>query len=333
MLRYNFTVLGRIVAVLSVVGCVLAGAVLSAPAQAAGFPEKGKAIRVIVGYAAGGTTDVGARILASGLEKELGTPVVVGNVPGASGQIALTALTQAKPDGYTIGSVNFPGVLVQYLDPVWKAVYTRKSFQLLALHVIDPSLFAVKDDSPFKSLKDVIDAAKAAPKKVTITIGGIQGDDQFGILQLQRMTGAQFAMVTFSQGGASPLMSVLGGKIDVFCGNVGDVLSQFNSREMRILGIMDNEESAFYPGVKTFEAQGYKIYNASSRGYVAPQGTPKEVVDILSSAIKKVMSTDDHKKKMAAMGLPIRYMDPVHYSKYWDECEKLAAELMPLAKE
>jgi tripartite-type tricarboxylate transporter receptor subunit TctC len=311
----------------------LAGLLLSSSSWAADFPQKGKAVQVLVGWAAGGSSDAGARILASGMEKELQTSVVVMNKPGASGQIAYTALTQAKPDGYTMGTTNFPSAVVTYLDPARKATYTRKNFDLLALHVVDPGVFAVKANSPFKAVKDVVEAAKANPKKVRISTTGIQSDEAFGILQFQKMTGAQFAMVHFSQGIAPALTAFLGGKIDVFCGNVGDLLSQFKSGEVRILGIMDDGPSPFYPGVKTFEEQGYKLYNSSSRGFSAPAGTPKEVVDILSAAIKKAVATEDHKKRMADMGLTIRYMDPAQYNKYWDEYEAMLKELLPLTKE
>ena len=330
MLRNGFSCFGRIVTILTVVGFVLAGAV---PAGAAGFPQKGKAIQMLVGFAAGGSTDVGARILAGGLEKELGTSVVVVNKPGASSQLAYTALSQAKPDGYTIGNTNFPSAVVSYLDPARKAAYTQKSFELLALHVIDPGLFAVKADSPFKTLKDLVEAAKANPKKIRITTTGVQSDEVFGILQFQKMSGAQFAMVHFSQGGAAAMPPFLGGKIEVYCGNVGDLLSQFKSGEVRILGIMDEEHSPFYPGVKTFEDQGYKLYNSSSRGFAAPAGTSKEAVDILSGAIKKLVATEDHKKRMADMGLTLRYMDPAQYTKYWNEYETMLKELLPLTKE
>jgi len=155
---------GRIAAVLMVAALLWA----ASPGGAADFPQKGKAIQVLVGFAAGGSSDAGARILASGLEKELGASVLVVNKPGASGQIAYTALTQAKPDGYTLVNTNFPSSIISYLDPARKATYTRKSFEVLALHVIDPGLIAVKADSPHKTLKDLVEAAKANPKKVKI---------------------------------------------------------------------------------------------------------------------------------------------------------------------
>jgi tripartite-type tricarboxylate transporter receptor subunit TctC len=320
---------GRIAAVLTATALLWA----ASPGWAADFPQKGKTIQVLVGFAAGGSSDAGARILASGLEKEFGTSVMVVNKPGASGQIAYTALAQAKPDGYTIVNTNFPSSIISYVDPARKAVYNRKSFEVLALHVIDPGLFAVKADSPFKTLKDVIEAAKANPKKVKISTTGIQSDEAFGILKLQKMTGAQFAMVHFAQGIAPSVIALMGGKTDVFCGNVGDLLSQFKSGEVRILGIMDSEPSGFYPGAKTFEEQGYKLYNSASRGFAAPEGTPKDVVDTLSRAIGKVVGTDEHKKRMADMGLTLRYLDAAQYAKYWSEYEAIYRELLPLTKE
>ena len=145
MARTGLSRFGRFLTYLAVCGLMLAG---SSTARSADFPQKGKSIQVLVGFAAGGSSDAGARILASGLEKELGTPVVVVNKPGASGQIAYTALSQAKPDGYTIVNTNFPSSIISYLDPARKATYSRKSFEVLALHVIDPVLFAVKKDTP-----------------------------------------------------------------------------------------------------------------------------------------------------------------------------------------
>jgi len=322
----------RKTALVSVVGIMVAGIVLSVPAWGASFPQKGKAIQLLVHFTAGGSSDVGARILASGLEKDLGTSVVIVNKPGANSQIGMTALAQARPDGYTFGTTNFPVAVTTYLDLERKAVYTRNSFQPLALHVADPNLFAVKANSPYKTLKELVEAAKAKPKTITIS-SGVLNDDQIAILLLQKLSGAQFAQVSFTAGGAPAVTALLGGKIDVYCGNVGDMLAQYKSGEVRILGIMDDVETPFYPGVKTFAAQGYKVISSSSRGFAAPAKTPKEIVDILSGTIKKVVATEEHKKRMADMGLTLKYMDAAQYAKFWEEYEVTVKDLMALAKE
>ena len=313
------------------VGFVLAFVVGLSPAWAADYPQKGKTIQLIVGNAAGGPTDLGARILAAGLEKELGVAIVTVNKPGANGQIQLTQVASAKPDGYLFGTINFPVTITGYLDPARKATYGRKSFEPLAMHVVDPNIFAVLTKSPYKTVKDLVEAAKAKPKTITVS-SGMRNDEQIGIVQLEKLTGAQFAQVSFTQGTAPSLVALLGGKIDVHCGHPADVLGHVKNGEVRVLGVMDDEESPFLPGVKTFDAQGYKDYSASSRGYVLPAGTPKEIVNILSGAMKKVMATEEHKKKMAEMGLSVRYMDPVQLGKFWDETEAMVKELEPMLK-
>jgi tripartite-type tricarboxylate transporter receptor subunit TctC len=328
MVKHRFLVWGRMMVV---VGCLLAVSILFSSAWAADYPQKGKSIQMLVGNAAGGPTDLGARIMAAGLEKELGVPVVVVNKPGANGQIQLTQVASAKPDGYIFGTVNFPVTITGYLDPARKATYNRKSFEPLAMHVNDPNIFAVLTKSPYKTLKDLVEAAKTKPKTITVS-SGMRNDEQIGIVQLQKMTRAEFAQVSFTQGTAPSVVALLGGKIEVHCGHAADVLGHVKSGDVRVLGVMDDEDSPFLPGVKTFEAQGYKIYSASSRGYLMPAGTPREIVNTLSGAMKKVMATEEHKKRMAEMGLSVRYMDPAQLSKFWEESETMVKELEPLMK-
>jgi tripartite-type tricarboxylate transporter receptor subunit TctC len=304
----------------------------AAGAQAT-WPAKGKSIQLWIGYAAGSGTDAGARMMAAGLEKELGVSIVPVNKPGASSQLMYTELSKAKADGYTFGTINFPSAIVSYVDPERKATYTKANFELLALHIVDPGIIAVLPNSPYKTLADLVNAAKANPRKVTITTSGVQSDEHFALLQLQEMTGAEFAFVHFSQGAAAAIAPFLGGKVDAYTGNVADVIAQYKAGQVRILGVMDDVRSRFYPEVKTFEEQGYKLYNSANRGYAVPAGTPKAVVDKLSAAMKKVMETPEHMKQVEDMGLTIRYLNPEQYSKFWDDYAVIVKRLLPLSKE
>ncbi len=299
---------------------------VSAPAASgAEFPVKGKPINIIVGAAAGGPNDVAARLLAPLMEKQLGTPVQVINRPGAGWQVGTTELTRSKPDGYTIGYAPLPSIIMLYLDPDRKAVFGRKDFQMLAMHVVDPGAIAVRTDSPYKSVKDLVEAAKANPGKITISHTGIMGDDHLAILQFEKLTGASFAVVGFdSSTGAQT--ALLGGHIDVAFDNVGTFPSHVKAGTMRVLGIMDKEETRYYPGVKTFEAQGYKLYSSSARTIVMPAGAPKEVIALLSGAIKKAMDDPEHQKKLDEMAFPLRYMGPEETTAFWDQME---AQLKP----
>jgi tripartite-type tricarboxylate transporter receptor subunit TctC len=199
------------------------------------------------------------------------------------------------------------------------------------MQVVDPGVIAVNASSPFKTLKDLADAAKAAPSKIKASATGILSDDHLAILQFQRLTGTKFAIVQFD-GSAKAMTALLGGHTDVYFGNVGDTFPQAKAGEVRVLGVMDDDENKFLPGKTTF-AQGIKLESSSSRGLSAPAGTPKEIVDFLAAAIKKAIANDEHSKKMEDQGLTVRYMDPARMEKYWAEMEEQIKPLMDAAKQ
>lgn len=320
---------GAIATILLLLVCV------AVVASAADFPAKGKSVAMLVGSSAGGSTDVGARILAAAMEKELtatGTRIQVENKPGAGWQIGLTALARSRPDGYTIGFTILPQTITVYLDPERKAVFTRQAFQPLGMQVVDPGVIAVKANSPYKTLKDLVEAAKANPAKVKASATGILGDDHLAILQLQKLTDSKFAIVQFD-GSAPSMTALLGGHTDVYFGNVGDTYPQFKAGEVRVLALMDDQENTLLPGVRTTFAQGIKLESSSSRGLSAPAGVPKEIVDILAETIKKAIANPEHLKKMEEQGLTVRYMDPARMEKYWSEMEEQIKPLMSIAKE
>ena len=286
---------------------------------------------MLIAFAAGGSTDVGGRLLAQLIEKELGTPVQVVNRAGAGGQIGFGEIAQAKPDGYVFGYVNIPSIITMYLDPERKATFTRASFETMAMHVVDPAAIYVKADSPFKELKDLVDAGKAKPGTIKIGADGVMTDDHMVILQLEKATGAKFASVQFD-GSAPALTALLGGHIDAKAGNIGDLQSQLKNGEVRVLAVLDKEESKFTPGVKTAQAQGFNLVSSASRGLVLPAGTPREIVTVMTNAVNKAMADPEHKKKMDESGLTLRYMDPVEFGKYWAAFEEQVKPLMDLAK-
>ncbi|MHB0869358.1 MAG: Bug family tripartite tricarboxylate transporter substrate binding protein [Chloroflexota bacterium] len=301
------------------------------PVKKVDFPQKGKAITLIVAWPAGGGVDIGARLLSPLLEKELGVPIQIVNKVGASGQVGEMELIKSKPDGYTIGTTLVPGTITVYLDPERKAPYGRKDFQPLAIHVSEPGVIAVKGDSPYKTAKELIEAAKTNPEKVKMSSSGIMSPAHMGVLQLQKVTGAKFAIAQF-EGAAPAKTALLGGHVDVNVGWGADYQAQVKSGDIRLLGIMDKERSKFYPNVPTLEEQGYKVSWASSRGYCLPAGTPKEIVDVLSAAFQKTINSDEHKQKAAEAALPLRYMDPAQYASYWEETEGVVKPLMESAK-
>jgi len=296
------------------------------------YPQKGKSVTFIVPWPAGGSSDIGARVLAPMLEKEIGTGIEIVNKGGAGSQVGITELARSKPDGYTIGLTNLPSGITPYLDPERQAAYSRKDLVQVANFVNDPEGIAVATNSPFKTLKDLVDAGKANPEGVTIGATGVQSDNHLALLLFEKLTGAKFRIVQFD-GGAPALTALLGGHVDATIMTAGGYPSAFKANQIRILGIMDDQQSPFFPGVKTFKEQGYDVSYGSSRGISVPAGTPREIVRYLSDSIKKVTATNDFKAKMDEMALPVRFMDADTYTRFWDDFEKQTAPLIALSKQ
>ncbi len=315
----------------TLVSLMIGGWPQTGAAAAPAFPEKGTSLEIIVPSTAGGSADLVARLLAPGMEKELGIPVRVVNRPGASAQLGASELARAKKDGYTLGITNLPPVVLLYLNPDRKADFSRKDFQPLANLTADPHYVAVKADSPYKTMKDLIDAAKANPEKIKIATLGILGPEHLRIIQLQNLTGAKFANVNFD-GVAASRTALLGGHIDVVFSTSAGLGGTIKSGHVRLIGVMDNEPSSFAPDVKTLKSQGYNVRSILSIPVSLPAGTPKEVVNILSAAAKKAAETDEFKTKTAAVGATPRYMGPDELGAYWDEMESELRAVLEMVK-
>ena len=325
-MRSRFTSLAVVVLMASLV--IVGGA---QSALAADWPIKGRAISIIVPYAAGGSNDIGARLLAPFLEKDLGTPFTVVNKVGGSGQVGWSFVALAKPDGYNLGMINLPSVSLLALDPERKATFNRKSFAPVALTAPDPNALAVRADSPYKTLKELIDDAKARPEKVKLAAGTILGSSHVAAVQLAKTAGVKFAMVHFD-GGAPGRTALLGGHVDTIVDNASGLLKLAQDKQLRVMGITGKQESRFFPGIKTFEAQGYQVYLSANQGFVLPAGTPKEIVDLLASSIKKAMESDEMQKKLSDLGFEIRYLGPAELAAFWEDVDSQVGPLIDLAK-
>ena len=203
---------------------------------------------VIVPYAAGGGSDISARLLARDLEPILGKPVTVENRAGGGGWIGWGSLAQSKPDGYTIGYINVPNIFAGYLDK--QSGGTRKenleSFTPLINHVTDYNMWSVKPDSKFKTVKDVIDEAKKRPGTITLNGGGHGTDDHVAVLGIGANNGTSFQMVHF-RGTPEGKTQVLGGNIEVYACNVSEGAEDVKAGVVRPLGVMSPTRSKFMP--------------------------------------------------------------------------------------
>jgi tripartite-type tricarboxylate transporter receptor subunit TctC len=292
--------------------------------NALAFPDKG--VTLIVAYGAGGGTDRTARLLAKDLEATIGHPVTVKNVTGGGGWNGWGTIASSKADGYTIGYINVPNMYKGYLDKSVGRPETLDSFTLLMNHVTDYCVWAVRKDSPFQSVKDVIDAAKKNPGSVSITAHGNGNDDHLAILRMQDMTGTEFKVV-MNKSTADSKTQVLGGFVDVLGANVSEIAAQVKSGEFRLLGVM-SEKNKFLPGGKTFKEQGYNQVWAVSRGIAAPAGLPNDVQKGLLAALEKTLNSSAHAQALESSSLAPEIVKGSDYKKLLKNTEQDIKKLM-----
>jgi tripartite-type tricarboxylate transporter receptor subunit TctC len=294
------------------------------PARA-DYPERG--VTLIVPYGAGGGTDVTARLLAKDLEIVLGKPVTVENRAGGGGWIGWGALAAARPDGYTLGYLNVPSMYAGYLDPRVGRRESLESFTPLMNHVIDYNVWAVKADSPFKTVKDVIDAAKKTPEGISVTAYGAGGDDHLAILSIQEETGAKFAII-HHRSTADARAQALGGHVHVLGANVSEVAEEVKAGQLRLLGVMAPDRSRFLPDAPTFKEQGFTQIWSVSRGIAAPAGLPRDVETKLTAALEKTLTSKEHQQKAEQLSLEPLVIKGEQYRKFLKDNEQDTKKLM-----
>jgi len=295
------------------------------------YPQKGRSITIVVPWAAGSPNDLWARLVATFLEKELETPVQVVDKPGASSQVGMTELAQAKPDGYTLGVDSLQTTVATYLDPERKAVFGRKDLAPISVGLYEPFGLVVGGNSPYKSVKELVDAAKANPEKIKVGDNGVMSPAHMAVLLLQKAAGVSFASVHFN-GSSESIAALLGGHVDASSIIATGSQDQLRSRAIVALGVFDKEESKAFPNTKTIPSQGYNAVMVRTLGLDAPGGTPAAIISLLNDAMKKISSNSDYLKKAEEAGMIVRYMSTPEYAAHWDEVEGQVKTVLEIVK-
>jgi tripartite-type tricarboxylate transporter receptor subunit TctC len=313
------------------VAAIVAAALTGTAAAQQDFPNK--PIQLMVAYPAGGSTDIAARIVASIAEKALGQPIVIVNRGGAGGQIGWTELVRQKPDGYYIGFINLPATNTVILDPERRAIFNEKDFTPIINQVLDPGVIWVRADSPYKTVQDLIDAAKKSPGTIRAATTGILSDDHLAILMTEEAApGAKFRLVHL-EGGAAQFKEIMAGNVDVAFDNVGSIVKRVQSGEVRALTVLDDVRSKFMPNVPTSKEAGYPtVISNSTRGIAGPKGMPAPLVAKLQGILKKAMEDPEHVKKLEDQGIAIKIMVGEEYEKYFAETHAKAKKYTEWAK-
>ena len=281
----------------------LAAAFACSLACAQAYPAK--PIRVVVPFPPGGGTDILARVLGQKLSESLGQPVVVDNKPGAGGNIGVDAVAKSAPDGYTlvIGQTSNLAVnptLYPKLpyDPV-------KDLAPISLVASAPLVMVVAAGSPFKSLADVVTAAKAKPGDVTFASPGSGTVAHLSGELLQRAADIKFQHIPY-KGASQALADLMGGQVQLYMSSVPTAMSQIKGGRLRALVVTSTKRLADLPDVPTVAESGFKDFESSTWfGLLARAGTPQPITSRLNSEVNSALRGQEVREKIASEGAEV----------------------------
>jgi tripartite-type tricarboxylate transporter receptor subunit TctC len=301
------------------------GMALLAPAvTAAPFPERD--ISVIVPWAAGGGTDALARTLAKNGKKYFGVNVTVVNKVGGAGGIGMGSVATAKPDGYTVGVITDYLSLYRLLG---MSELSYRDFELIALLNRSAAAISVQASSPFKSLKDMMEYAKANPGVLTVAHAGPGQAWHLAVASLAMKYGIKFTYVPFDS--AAPVRTaLLGGHVSVATTGIDEVLQFYKTKQLRLLAVNSLSRQPVFPDVPTFAEAGYPIENPifAWRGLAVAKGTPPDILKALRDGFRKAAEDPDYVKLMDELALPRTYLEAEQFGQFLAETEKSLAPLL-----
>ncbi|CAM8650684.1 PBP2_Bug27 domain containing protein [Comamonadaceae bacterium] len=277
------------------------------------FPDK--PIKLIVPFAPGGGTDLIARTLAVEMAKDLGQSVLVENKPGAGTIIGTDLVAKSPPDGYTLVVSSIAHAVNPSL--MEKLPYsTEKDFSPVAMIVRSPNILVVRADSPYKSVKDIIAAAKATPGKLTYASPGNGTSSHLAGALFSDMAKVGLQHVTY-KGSGPALTDLLGGQTDMIFATAGSVGAFIDSGKLRALAITSIARSTAYPSVPTVAEAGVPGYSTEGwYGFYAPAGTPPAVIEKLNAVTRKAASSEAFKSKVVSEGMVVQTGTPAEFDAF-----------------
>jgi tripartite-type tricarboxylate transporter receptor subunit TctC len=261
-----------------------------------------KPITIVCPYPAGGNTDQRSRQFGRFMSTALGQPIVVDNKGGAGGNIGTEIIARAKPDGYTIGMGNFAPLAVN--PSMFKKVSFDPQKDLAPICLIErgPLVLMVRPDSPFKSVKDIIAAAKAKPGHLTYANGGTGGSHHLAAEMFKMMAGVDIINIPY-KGGAPAAMDLMGGQVDMMFEQMYAASANIRAGRLRALAITSLTRSPLFSDVPTMAEQGFPGFEISNwQGFVAPAATPKAIIQLLNQVTNQALADPTIKAQMLSQG-------------------------------
>ncbi len=286
----------------------------------AGYPSR--PLTMIVPWAAGGGTDAVARVIATLLEKDLGTPVNVVNRTGGSGVVGHQAIATAPPDGYTIGIVTAEIAMMRHQG---LTTLTGESLTPLGLVNLDAAAIQVRADAPYGTLRDLVAAIRANPGRLKASgtaQGGIWHLALAGLLDEQKIPPSSIVWVP-SSGNAAALLDLVAGGVDVVAGSHPEGRSLIDARKVKSLAILDDQPSSLYADVPTArQAIGSTWTLATWRGMGAPKNLPSAIERRLQDAVKRACDSHEYRDFMTGRGFGVRCAGPAEFASLMTDADR-----------
>lgn len=274
-------------------------ALVAPPAFAQAFPTK--PVKVFVGYSPGGAVDIVARTVGQKLSAGIGQPVIVENKPGAGTNIAVRALIESPPDGYTLMlSANALAANASLYQP--PPFDPEKDVAPVALVGRVPVVIATGTGSPYANLAALVAAAKAAPGSINFATPGNGSTPHLAVELFARAAGISLQHVPY-RGGSQAIIDVIGGQLPLVAVNALEVQAHVKTGKLRVLAVMSPTRTAIMPNVPTIAESGYPGFEASVwYGFIAPAATPKAVIARLHDEIQKAINSQEVRERMTSVG-------------------------------
>ena len=312
---------------------LMAGILIGLPLQAyaqSDYPNK--PIRLVIGFPAGGSTDIVGRVVAQRLGERLGQTIVVDNRGGAGGTIGTDVASKAAPDGYTLtlGTTSTMAVAPSAYsklgyDPI-------KSFSPISLVAVTPYLLVVNPQVPANSLAELVTLAKSQPDKLNFASAGNGSTTQLAMERLNDVAGMKMTHVPY-KGNADADFAILSNQAQVLFGSMPALLQHAKANKLRALAVGSPKRSPALPEIPTVAELGYPGFEVSLwLGVLAPAGTPKPIIDRLNKELVAIVATPDFKAAMEKNGADATSNTPEQFanliqSKYGNIVKKLGIKL------
>ena len=276
-------------------------------ASAQNYPTK--AVRIIVPYPAGGTSDILARLLSPKLNEVFGQPIVVDNRPGANGNIGADLVAKSPPDGHTmlladLGALTIsPSIYKLPFDPV-------KDFAPVTMVTYSPHLLAVHPSVPAKTVKELVALAKSKPGLLNFAVSGIGGAPHLAGIAFEAQTGVKWTYIPY-KGGSDAIIGLASGQADAIFNGMLATYPHVKSGKLKLIAVSSAKRVASIPEVPTVAESGLNGFETGSwQGIVTAAGTPKEVIGRLNAEIARILNTPEMKENLARQGAEVYTMTP-----------------------